>query len=186
MAMTKKKWSVSALAVEFGLDRRTVAKRLEGVPSAGQERGSPVWNLSDAAAALSGSSGAAQPAPAAPPVPPGFEKLTKLAPIDQIANFAMMEMARRAPAQAAVLAVAAGADVQTAYALRRAMIVAMAGMTVDVSRMCLVQPLADNPGAALFKLDDFDGCDWQALAAATGERVDLDAWTRHAEQAFAG
>jgi len=184
--MTKKKWSVSALAVEFGMDRRTVAKRLEGVPPSGKERGSAVWNLSDAAAALTGTSGPAKPGNSAPPVPPGFERLTGLSALDQIATFAMMEMARRAPAQAAVLAVAAGADVQTAYALRKAMIVAIVGEVVNVSGLCLMQPLADNPGADLFDLDGFDQCDWQALAAGTGEVVDLDAWDRRATECFAG
>ncbi len=54
MSMTKKHWSVSALAVEFGIDRRTVAKRVEGIAPAGEERGSPVWRLADVAAAVMG------------------------------------------------------------------------------------------------------------------------------------
>jgi len=54
MAMTKRGWSVSALAVEFGIDRRTVAKRVEGIAPAGVERGSPVWLLADVAPAIMG------------------------------------------------------------------------------------------------------------------------------------
>ena len=45
-------WSVSALANELALDRRTVAKRLVGVPPAGERSGNSVWRLSDALPAL--------------------------------------------------------------------------------------------------------------------------------------
>lgn len=34
MAMTKKRWSINALSVELGLDRRTLARRLEDVEPA--------------------------------------------------------------------------------------------------------------------------------------------------------
>lgn len=34
MAMTKQLWSINALSVELGIDRRTIAKRLEEVPPA--------------------------------------------------------------------------------------------------------------------------------------------------------
>lgn len=52
MSMTPKFWSINALSVELGRDRRTVAKALAGVPPAGEERGKPVWRLQDAASAL--------------------------------------------------------------------------------------------------------------------------------------
>ncbi|HEY3589337.1 MAG TPA: DUF1441 family protein [Buttiauxella sp.] len=47
-------WSVSRLAEAFGIDRRTVKSRLaEGrVPVVGEVRGSPVFDLKDAAPAL--------------------------------------------------------------------------------------------------------------------------------------
>lgn len=47
MAMTPGLWSLSALAVELDLDRRTVAKRLRDVPPAGEVRGKPAWHLAD-------------------------------------------------------------------------------------------------------------------------------------------
>jgi hypothetical protein len=53
MAMSRTSWSVNGLAKEFGLDRRTVAKRLEGViPVDLGPDGSPRWALADAAPAL--------------------------------------------------------------------------------------------------------------------------------------
>ena len=51
MAMTRKLWSINALATELGLDRRTVAKRLEGLPPATEKKvGSRIekrWHLAD-------------------------------------------------------------------------------------------------------------------------------------------
>ena len=54
MAMTPKSWSINALATEFRLDRRTVARRLSqaGVAPAGNKAGAPTFRLSDAARAL--------------------------------------------------------------------------------------------------------------------------------------
>lgn len=53
MAMTPQEWTVSALAVEFGLDRRTAAKRLAGVkPCQAGKR--PRYRMVDAAPALLG------------------------------------------------------------------------------------------------------------------------------------
>lgn len=48
-------WSINALAEEFGIDRRTVKKRLEGITPAGESSGGhPAWRLRDAAAAVLG------------------------------------------------------------------------------------------------------------------------------------
>ena len=53
MAMTPQGWSLSALAVEFELDRRTVARRLADVRTIGGN-GAKAWRLVDAAPALVG------------------------------------------------------------------------------------------------------------------------------------
>ena len=47
-------WSINALAEEFGIDRRTVKKRLEGIPSSGEVNGHPAWRLRDVAIAVMG------------------------------------------------------------------------------------------------------------------------------------
>ena len=52
MAMTARLWSISALAVELGMDRRTVGKRLARVPPDGRLNGSPAWRLATALEAL--------------------------------------------------------------------------------------------------------------------------------------
>jgi len=184
MTMTAKLWSMNALATEFDIDRRTVARRIKGIAPAGELSGSPAWRLADVAGALMGR-GDAAPAKAAPPTPPGFERLAGLPAIDQIATFAMLQVCYRAPAQAAALAVGAGADCATAYALRKALMVALVRLAVDTARMCQLQPLADNPNASLFDMTAFDECDWHALADGTGEAVDLERWARRATERFA-
>src|SRR4051812_42507385 len=52
MAMTSRLWSISALAVELGLDRRTVAARLRTVAPDGTLKNSPAWLLPTAVRAL--------------------------------------------------------------------------------------------------------------------------------------
>lgn len=51
-------WSINALATEFGIDRRTVTRRLDGIPPARQLSGAPVWDLADVAVALMGGAAA--------------------------------------------------------------------------------------------------------------------------------
>ena len=52
MSMTARLWSISALAVELSMDRRTVAHRLRSVPPDGQLHGKPAWRLTTALDAL--------------------------------------------------------------------------------------------------------------------------------------
>jgi hypothetical protein len=53
MAMSRQSWSISALATEFRLDRRTVGRRLGNVAPCGHgPDGSPRWRLANAAPAL--------------------------------------------------------------------------------------------------------------------------------------
>jgi len=52
MAMTPGKWSISALAVELQMDRRTVAKCLKDVEPAGKERTAIVYWLADVVKAI--------------------------------------------------------------------------------------------------------------------------------------
>ena len=86
MAMSRTSWSVNGLATEFGLDRRTVAKRLESViPVDLGPDGSPRWSMMDAGPALLAPreprSGSRRPPPA------GAEILTKI-PNDVQAGYA--------------------------------------------------------------------------------------------------
>jgi hypothetical protein len=59
MSMQPQQWSLSALAVEFGIDRRTLAQRLQGVQPVAQKRvGQRIekrWDLRDVLPYLDGS-----------------------------------------------------------------------------------------------------------------------------------
>lgn len=178
-------WSINALADELELDRRTVKRRLRDVPPSGQRGGHPVFKLADAVEAIARNGGRSNVKDEAPPAPPSFERLAGLPALDQIGTFAILEMAYRAPAQAGVLAVAAGAGCAAAYALRKALMLSLSRLAVDTARICQLQPLADNPNASLFDLTAFAECDWHALAQLTGEAVDLEAWERQAIERFA-
>lgn len=57
MAMKPQLWSISGLAVEFGLDRRTVAKRLENVQPAEGTGRSARYRMAAAAGAIWGPAG---------------------------------------------------------------------------------------------------------------------------------
>jgi hypothetical protein len=85
MAMSRQSWSISALSVEFQIDRRTVGKRLENVlPYDLAPDGSPRWRLSDAAPALlRGEDRSLKPSRRPPP---GAEILLKI-PNDVHAGF---------------------------------------------------------------------------------------------------
>lgn len=52
MAYQAQLWTVNALSVEFKIDRRTVAKRIESVPPAKKDAKSAYWRISDVAALL--------------------------------------------------------------------------------------------------------------------------------------
>lgn len=52
MSMTRKLWSLSALAVEFDMDRRAVARRINGIAPAGEIKGKSAWHLADVAPML--------------------------------------------------------------------------------------------------------------------------------------
>jgi hypothetical protein len=69
MAMTPQLFSISGLAVELGLDRRTVATRLRDVrPDGVLPRGSPGWRLATALRALKGSALSATQSEAPDPI----------------------------------------------------------------------------------------------------------------------
>src|SRR3954469_18130081 len=79
MSMTARLWSISALSVELGLDRRTIGAGLRGVRPDGELRGSPAWLLSTALRALRVKGAPQLPPVDEPPPPTGFEVLAEIA-----------------------------------------------------------------------------------------------------------
>src|SRR5690348_7187705 len=125
--MTPRLWSISALAVELGLDRRTVAARLRDVPAAGGLHGKPAWRLTDALAALEGGWGVA--GPAAPERPPGYEAVEGLEnPFDQGALMALLTVTYELPRQAAVVAADAGLPMAGVYELTNLLTLCVMGL----------------------------------------------------------
>lgn len=61
MSMTKRLWSLSALAVELGHDRRTVAAALSTVPADGIVKGNKAWFLPTALRVLNAGRGSHAP-----------------------------------------------------------------------------------------------------------------------------
>lgn len=171
MAMTPKLWSISALAVEFGMDRRTVAARLRSVPPAGTQAGKPVWRLPEAAEAIRASTRPAARSERAPVgVPSEFADLAHLNPVDQVALFALREAAYRYPAVAGVLAVAVGADRAAAEQLVEAMKIAGGVIVREVADAICVPPEFDpalNP-------ERFDRPNWEAVASTAAPQPPAD------------
>ena len=179
-------WSVNALATEFGLDRRTAAKRLAKVPPAGEKAGHPAWRLADAAPALMGRPQMAQPTgDAPPPPPPGFAWLAGLPSHDAVAALALMMLAYRLPPAVASLAVAAGAPCRAAFATAQAMHLAGVQLAAEVARDCGLRPWVDEADPEVIAPDCFAGINWPALAAMAGEPLDRDAWAAWARERFA-
>jgi hypothetical protein len=73
-------WSINALAEEFGIDRRTVKKRLEGITPAGEVNGYQAWRLRDVAIAVMGPQ-------AAYAGDPDFIDPEKLHPTDRLSHY---------------------------------------------------------------------------------------------------
>ena len=186
MSMTPKTWSISALAIEFDVDRRTVAARVKYIPPCGQEKGHNVWRLADVAPVLSPPRRRFTGSTEHPtPPPPGCAALAKVEdPVHALAAVPMMLIAYRIPALAAVHAVAAGASCRTAYGLYAAMQLAVAMECGSAGQACGFEPWLSDSHAHVLETDEFDEANWQVLAAKTGETVVLDDWQNYAREQF--
>lgn len=157
--MTSDLWSINRLAIEFRLDRRTVAKRIDGIAPAGTEKGSDVWKLVDVAPALIGHTGGGN---------------------GTVEALGLRLYALTAPAAVASAAVAAGLSVEMAFRLFRACQAAMITHAGEVAHMI------DCPAPFAADEGDLDGAfmppDWNALA---GGIADLDAWAQRLDQPMA-
>lgn len=166
MAMTPKHWTISALAVEFRLDRRTVARRLDGIRPVGSEKGADVWRLDDVAAALVGGQG-------------------REATGGTIEALALRLCALTAPAVFAREAVKAGLSVEVAWRLFLGSRAAMFHHAADVAENWVACPSPFAEGETVADLEAvFLPPDWEALAAQSGEVVDLEAWAGRLDHPF--
>jgi hypothetical protein len=76
MAMTKRLWSISALATELDADRRTIARKLASVAPDGRLNGKPAWFLATALLHLAPANGTGRQPPDKSLPPLGMEPLS--------------------------------------------------------------------------------------------------------------
>jgi hypothetical protein len=179
MAMIPQLWSQSALAVEFNLDRRTVASRLREIPPGGKTKGGhDGWRLVDVVEALTGYGGRAGSSPAAAGDVKDFSMIgapfsVAGGPIDEALCAAVLVMVNQIPWQAAMLAAYSGSGLPAAHALYRSMCIEMALLCDDlIEGWGIVWRNKDHYGVP-------PEPDWEKLAAQLSERVDRAAWKKH-------
>ena len=101
-------------------------------------------------------------------------------PARGLAASAAVELAYRAPAIAATLAVEAGASLKTAFALQQALKVEMAAEALEVTGI--------PDGVVEWDLDSFSEVDWHRTGSnlRPDEEVDLTAWQQHVRETWGG
>jgi hypothetical protein len=167
MSMTPQLFSLSGLAVELRQDRRTVAKKLRGVAPDGElPGGHRGWFLATALREIDPPRRSYQ---SAPPPPEGFEYLAGQNPVDQAAALALRLVVERMGALAAAMVVGAGGEMKIAFVVKDMMTVAAVQEAERIAGMMGLPALRFDPTA-------FADANWQALAEAAGEEVDLPAW----------
>ena len=134
-AMTSRHWSISGLSVEFGLDRRTIAKRINHISPVGVEAGSPVWALSDVAPVLAAPSRARKP---------GSDGPQGAALLDHFAAIPLRAVGIMAPKVMVEAAVADGMDLATAERLFETAKLAIGRLLESVCENCGLPKLFDG------------------------------------------
>jgi hypothetical protein len=100
-------WSISGLAVEFGLDRRTVAKKMARIPPDGRLDKGSGWFLTTALPVLANGGSALI----------GNDDTPERNPVDAAIGVVLMMVVTRAPLEMAMTAIGAGAPVDLARAI---------------------------------------------------------------------
>jgi hypothetical protein len=175
MAMTRQLWTINGLATELDKDRRTVGRALRNVPADGTTRGGHKgWFMQTALDALGAKDRACDEDP---PTPPGFEVIDRVEnPVDKAQLLVLMYLIYRIGPMAASMAVAAGANMRSAYATHHFMIIALA---MEAEKICAeweIGQFSFTQEPNIFNYDVFDRADWERLAELAGEPVDLQTW----------
>jgi hypothetical protein len=172
--MTARLWSLNALAVELGMDRRTVAARLRGVRPDGSLKGHPAWFLTTALRAVGGPRRSPAAAPA-PELPPWLEAVDELAPggLEKGYCVALMSTIYQAPLLVATMAIRAGAglSMRQAFEVSDAVSAKLLHHLFEDARRAGIEPFASggDEGPAIICPDAFAPIDWRRLAAEAGE-----------------
>lgn len=170
MAMRPRFYTISALAVELNLDRRTVAAKLRHVEPTGKVNGHAAWRLADVLPVLNGRE-PPRPGPRLPP-PPGFRALEDVATaFDQGSLVLFLLVIYRIQPLVAWAVTEAGGSMTLAYdAARNA--VPMLMIAVEEEMRGTNVPWAARAGVdapALYEPDAFVPVDWHRLREKAGE-----------------
>ncbi len=180
MAMKPRLWSINGLAAELRTDRRTVAKRLHGVPPDGRKGGFDAWYLETALPYVRGE----RAAPAEPEIPEHLRAMgvpflrefgTPRGDVGEGVAATLVGVVYDAPRRiAAIAAHIRGVDMRTVYAIHHVAALALMGYADDeIAKLDFTWREADHFHWPLEP-------DWEALATIKGEPADVEAWERYA------
>lgn len=175
MAMTKKLWSINALATEFGLDRRTVALRIKDIPPAGTSRGHNAWALVDVAGVLAPAGGRSTPYERPDP-PPGMAIFRDLTNEFEIGAMAMaLTLVYRFRAAAAAAIAGDGYPMGDAYNLSALLLMALCIEAEKTAKEFGVKAFASQSPAWIEK-EFIDEPHWGNISSIAGEACDMESW----------
>lgn len=171
--MTARLWSISALAVELRLDRRTVATKLRDVQPDGQIRGKPAWRLTTALDALRPRrEGSAEPDLSA--VPDYLRPIVALKdPAHRAAALMHVWTVHHAPALAMWAVVEAGGSMALAFETARNLPLMLIIETAKTAREWGFEPWRSQDDPGLYAPHAFAEVNWPELRLKAGEPV----WT---------
>src|SRR5688572_21620195 len=169
MSMTAKLWSISALAVELRMDRRTVALRLRSVPPDGQLHGKPAWRLTTALDALRPQKGG-RDRPDLSDCPGYMRPITAVEhPVHRGAVLMHCWSVTYAPVFAAWAVVEAGGSMDLAFEAARNLPLMLVVETAKVAREWQMEPWKSEEFPSLYVPYTFGEVDWQHLREQAGE-----------------
>jgi hypothetical protein len=159
MATPPRLWSLSALSAEFGLDRRTTAKRMASVPPDGLLARNAAWFLSTAAPVLlSKDGGGANPVDSIAKRA-GGPFTTSQNPVDEALATVLVMLAARLPAEVGATAVRAGAPVELAEEIFKGFGIRACAMVDEMAEECGILWASPN------HFDLPEPPDWDALVS---------------------
>jgi hypothetical protein len=169
MSMTARLWSISALAVELRMDRRTVALRLRSVLPDGQLHGKPAWRLTTALDALRPQKGGRERADLSDC--PGYMRPIAAVehPVHRGAVLMHVWTMTMAPVFAAWAVVEAGGSMDLAFDAARNLPLILAIETARMAREWEMEPWKSQAFPGLYAPHTYPEVDWQRLREQAGE-----------------
>jgi hypothetical protein len=169
MSMTARLWSISALAVELRMDRRTVAHALRDVSPDGEVNGNRAWRLTTALDALRPrKAGTFEPDLSA--VPDYLRPIVALKdPAHRAAALMHVWTVHQAPALATWAVVEAGGTMSLAFETARNLPLMLIIETAKIAREWGLEPWKSQDEPGLYCPDAFAEVNWPELREKAGE-----------------